>query len=96
LTLSFSPLTCDDVSVGALADVDTTVGDALDNALFVSTSGLFKTKAINDGGPTWADRRAVEWQVPAGSTGTTTTGSTPPSGTCPRLSSNTVTGRLGP
>ncbi len=40
-----------------------TVGDALDNALCESTIGLFKTEAINDGGPTWADRRAVEWQV---------------------------------
>ena len=37
-----------------------TVGDALDNALCESTIGLFKTEAINDGGPTWADRRAVE------------------------------------
>jgi transposase InsO family protein len=40
-----------------------TVGDALDNALCESTIGLFKTEAINDGGPTWADRRAVEWRV---------------------------------
>lgn len=40
-----------------------TVGDALDNALCESTIGLFKTEAIDDGGPTWADRRAVEWQV---------------------------------
>jgi putative transposase len=40
-----------------------TVGDALDNALCESTIGLFKTEAINDGGPTWPDRRAVEWQV---------------------------------
>lgn len=40
-----------------------TVGDALDNALCESTIGLFKTEAINDGGPTWNDRRAVEWQV---------------------------------
>lgn len=40
-----------------------TVGDALDNALCESTIGLFKTEAINDGGPLWADRRAVEWQV---------------------------------
>jgi len=40
-----------------------TVGDALDNALCESTIGLFKTEAIHDGGPTWADRRAVEWQV---------------------------------
>jgi transposase InsO family protein len=39
------------------------VGDALDNALCESTIGLFKTEAIHDGGPTWADRRAVEWQV---------------------------------
>jgi putative transposase len=28
-----------------------------------STIGLFKTEAINDGGPTWKDRAAVEWQV---------------------------------
>ncbi len=40
-----------------------TVGDALDNALCESTIGLFKTEAINDGGPTWTDRSAVEWQV---------------------------------
>src|SRR5215213_4374323 len=33
---------------------------------------------------------------PAGSTGTTPTGSTPRSGTCPRLSSNNITGRLEP
>ena len=40
-----------------------TVGEALDNALCESTIGLFKTEAIHDGGPTWPDRRAVEWQV---------------------------------
>lgn len=40
-----------------------TVGDALDNALCESTIGLFKTEAIDDGGPTWVDRSAVEWQV---------------------------------
>ena len=40
-----------------------TVGDALDNALCESTIGLFKTEAIHDGGPTWTDRSAVEWQV---------------------------------
>ncbi len=40
-----------------------TVGDALDNALCESTIGLFKTEAIDDGGPTWTDRSAVEWQV---------------------------------
>jgi putative transposase len=40
-----------------------TVGDALDNALCESAIGLFKTEAINDGGPTWKDRSAVEWQV---------------------------------
>ena len=40
-----------------------TVGDALDNALCESTIGLFETEAIHDGGPTWANRRAVEWQV---------------------------------
>ncbi len=40
-----------------------TVGDALDNALCESTIGLFKAEAINDGGPTWAHRRDVEWQV---------------------------------
>ena len=38
-----------------------TVGDALDNALCESTIGLFKTEAIH--GPSWADRREVEWQV---------------------------------
>jgi len=40
-----------------------TVGDALDNALCESAIGLFKTEAIHDGGPTWANRQAVEWQV---------------------------------
>lgn len=40
-----------------------TVGDALDNALCESTIGLFKTEAIDIGGPTWAGRRDVEWQV---------------------------------
>jgi putative transposase len=40
-----------------------TVGDALDNALCESTIGLFKTEAIDDGGPAWKDRREVEWQV---------------------------------
>ncbi|WP_249043270.1 IS3 family transposase, partial [Georgenia thermotolerans] len=40
-----------------------TVGDALDNALCESTIGLFKTEAINDGGPTWKHRAQVEWQV---------------------------------
>jgi putative transposase len=40
-----------------------TIGDALDNALCESTIGLFKTEAVNDGGPTWTDRAAVEWQV---------------------------------
>jgi transposase InsO family protein len=40
-----------------------TVGDALDNALCESTIGLFKTEAIDDGGPPWTDRSAVEWQV---------------------------------
>ena len=40
-----------------------TVGDALDNALCESAIGLFKTEAINDGGPSWKDRSAVEWQV---------------------------------
>ena len=39
-----------------------TVGDALDNALRESTIGLFKTEAIDDGGPAWADR-SVERQV---------------------------------
>ena len=38
-----------------------TVGDALDNALCESTIGLFKTEAIH--GPSWADRREVEWRV---------------------------------
>lgn len=40
-----------------------TVGDALDNALCESAIGLFKTEAINDGGPTWRTRAEVEWQV---------------------------------
>ena len=40
-----------------------TVGDALDNALCESAIGLFKTEAIDDGGPTWKDRSEVEWQV---------------------------------
>jgi putative transposase len=38
-----------------------TVGDALDNALCESTIGLFKTEAIH--GPSWPDRRQVEWRV---------------------------------
>ena len=40
-----------------------TVGDALDNALCESTIGLFKTEAIDDGGPTWKNHADVEWQV---------------------------------
>jgi len=40
-----------------------TVSHTLDNALCKPTIGLFKTEAINNGEPTWADRRAVEWQV---------------------------------
>ena len=40
-----------------------TVGDALDNALCESTIGAFKTEAIDLTGPTWRDRREVEWQV---------------------------------
>ena len=28
-----------------------------------STNGLYKTEAINDGGPTWTDRLAVERKV---------------------------------
>jgi transposase InsO family protein len=40
-----------------------TVGDALDNALCESTIGLFKTEAIDIGGPAWSGRREVEWQV---------------------------------
>lgn len=39
------------------------VGDALDNALCESTIGLFKTEAIDDGGPSWKNHREVEWQV---------------------------------
>ncbi|PID96163.1 MAG: hypothetical protein CSA84_05915 [Actinomycetales bacterium] len=27
------------------------------------TIGLFTTEAIHDGGPTWTDRRSVEWHV---------------------------------
>lgn len=73
-----------------------TVGDALDNALCESAIGLFKTEAINDGGPTWKNHAEVEWQVARWSTGTTTTGSTPRSGTCLLLSSNVLTGRLRP
>lgn len=39
------------------------IGDAPDNALCESTVGLFKTEAIDIGGPTWTGRREVEWQV---------------------------------
>jgi putative transposase len=39
------------------------VGDAVDNALCESAIGLFKTEAIDNGGPTWKDRADVEWQV---------------------------------
>ena len=66
-----------------------TVGDALDNALCESTIGLFKTEAINDGGPTWTDRRAVEWQVARWVHWYNTDGSTPRSATCRPLSSST-------
>ena len=40
-----------------------TVGDALDNALCESTIGLFKTEAVDDGGPSFTDRAEVERQV---------------------------------
>jgi transposase InsO family protein len=50
------------LEAGILGSIGT-VGDALDNALCESTIGLFKTEAIDDGGPTWKDRREVEWQV---------------------------------
>ncbi len=39
------------------------VSDALDIALCESAIGLFATEAIHDGGPTWPDRRSVEWHV---------------------------------
>jgi transposase InsO family protein len=72
------------------------VGDALDNALCESSIGLFKTEAINltaRPGPTAATSNG---RSPAGSTGTTPPGSTPQSGTCPKLSSNSITDRLEP
>lgn len=74
-----------------------TVGDALDNALCESTIGLFKTEAIDDGGPTWGPTGAP-WsgKSPAGSTGTTPADSTPPSATCHQLPSSSSTARLRP
>ena len=71
-----------------------TVGDALDNALCESTIGLFKTEAIDRPDPPGPTAATSNGRSPAGSTGTTPTGSTPRSGTCPRLSSNSITGRL--
>ena len=73
-----------------------TVGDALDNACASQPSGCSRPKPS-----TWPGRRGPaaatsNGRSPAGSTGTTPTGSTPRSGTCPRLSSNTITGRLEP
>ena len=53
-------LTAELLEAGIAGSVGT-VGDALDNALCESTIGLFKTEAIH--GPSWADRREVEWQV---------------------------------
>ena len=50
------------VDAGLLGSIGT-IGDALDNALCESTIGLFKTEAIDDGGPTWKNRRDVEWEV---------------------------------
>lgn len=48
---------------GSIGTVGDALDNALDNALCESAIGLFKTEAINDGGPTWKDRSAVEWQV---------------------------------
>lgn len=53
-------LTAELLAAGIAGSIGT-VGDALDNALCESTIGLFKTEAIH--GPSWADRREVEWQV---------------------------------
>jgi len=50
------------IDAGILGSIGT-VGDALDNALCESTIGLFKTEAIDDGGPSWRNRSDVEWQV---------------------------------
>jgi len=50
------------LDAGILGSIGT-VGDALDNALCESTIGLFKTEAIDDGGPSWKNRSDVEWQV---------------------------------
>ncbi|MGL4174124.1 MAG: IS3 family transposase [Actinomycetota bacterium] len=55
-------LTAELIEAGIAGSIGT-VGDALDNALCESTIGLFKTEAINLTGPTWRDRRDVEWQV---------------------------------
>ena len=71
-----------------------TVGDALDNVLRESSIGLFKTEAINVGGPSWTDSRAVEWQVARWVHWCDRVRLHSSLGTCPRLSSNSVTGRL--
>jgi putative transposase len=55
-------LTAELLAAGIAGSIGT-VGDALDNALCESTIGLFKTEAINLTGPSWRDRRDVEWQV---------------------------------
>ena len=73
-----------------------TVGDALDNALCESTIGLFKTEAIHLSGPTWRDRRDVEWQVARWVHWYNTTRLHSSMGTCHPLSSNSITGRLRP
>ncbi len=72
------------------------VVDALDNALCHSPIGLFKTEAIDDGGPAWPDRRAVARQVARWAHWYDHDRLHSLHRNLPRLSSNTITGRLRP
>lgn len=69
-----------------------TVGDALDNVLWESTIGLFKTEAIH--APSWRDRAPVEWQVAPWVHWYNATRRHSSIGHLPRLSPNSDTGRL--
>jgi hypothetical protein len=67
-----------------------TVGGALDNALCESTISLFNTEAINLTGRPGPTDETSNGRSHARPTGTTPTGCTPRSGTCHRLSSNSI------
>ena len=57
------------------------VGDSYDNALAETINGLYKAEVIRRRGP-WRSLEAVELATPSnGSTGSTTTGCSSPSGT---------------